>query len=142
MNVRDVMTPNPEMIQSSDTVQKAAELMKDIDVGIVPVFEGDSVVGMLTDRDITVRLVAEGKDPTSAKAGDIMTKDVISCTEDTDAQEAAKIMEDKQIRRLLVTDSQGRVSGVVSLGDLAVSLSQETAGEVIKEVSQPSKPER
>ena len=122
MKVKDVMTQNPEAIRSDDMVVKAAEVMRNIDVGVVPVFEGDKAVGILTDRDIVVRLVAENKDPESTKAAEIMSQDVVSCSDDTDAREAAGMMEEKKLRRLLVKNDQDKVVGVVSLGDLAVSL--------------------
>jgi len=142
MKVKDVMTQNPEAIRSDDMVVKAAEVMRNIDVGVVPVFEGDKAVGILTDRDIVVRLVAENKDPESTKAAEIMSQDVVSCSDDTDAREAAGMMEEKKLRRLLVKNDQDKVVGVVSLGDLAVSLNKEAAGEVIQEVSKPAQPDR
>lgn len=142
MQVKEVMTRDPEKIRPSDPVKKAAELMKQLNVGAVPVVEGDKAVGILTDRDIALRVVAEGKDASATQAGDIMSREVITCSEIVDAIEAAKTMTQKQIRRLLVNDDQGKIVGIVSLGDLATSINTTAAGEVIREVSQPSEPAR
>jgi CBS domain-containing protein len=142
MQVKEVMTRNPEKIRSSDPVKKAAELMKQLNVGAVPVVDGDRAVGILTDRDIALRVVAEGKDASATKAGDVMSREVITCSEIVDAIEVAKTMTRKQIRRLLVNDDQGNMVGIVSLGDLATSINTTAAGEVIREVSQPSEPAR
>jgi CBS domain-containing protein len=142
MKVKETMTRNPEMIRSGDSVIKAAEMMKKMNIGAVPVSEDGGAVGILTDRDIALRLVAEGKDAQKIKAGEIMSKDLVFCMEDEDVKEAAKKMEEKQIRRLMVKDSGGRISGIVSLGDIALSLGQQTAGEVLQEVSKPSQPNR
>lgn len=142
MQVKELMTRNPEKIRASDPVKKAAEMMKHLNVGAVPVVDGDKAVGILTDRDIAVRVVAEGKDTSATKAGDIMSSEVISCSEIVDAIEAAKTMIQKQVRRLVVNDDQGRIVGIVSLGDLATSINTTAAGEVIREVSQPSEPAR
>jgi CBS domain-containing protein len=142
MKIKETMTRNPEIVRSGDSVKKAAELMKQINVGVLPVFDGEGPIGILSDRDIAIRLVAEGKDPVNTKAGDIMSKNIVSCTEDTDVIEAAKLMTQKKVRRLLVKDAQGKLSGIVSLGDLADVLGKEMSGEVIRKVSQPSQPKR
>ncbi|MFO7964114.1 MAG: CBS domain-containing protein [Desulfobacterales bacterium] len=142
MKVNEIMTQNPEFVYSGDSVKRAAEVMRQVNAGAVPIFDGDTAIGILTDRDIAVRLVAEGKDPLNVKAGEIMSKDPVFCSSDADIEEAVRLMEDKQLRRLLVKDAQGKVAGIVSIGDLAVSLDKEKSGEVIKEVSQPSEPER
>jgi CBS domain-containing protein len=142
MQVKEVMTRNPEKISAGDSVLKAAEVMKQLNVGAVPVVDGDKAVGILTDRDIALRVVAEGKDASATKAGDIMSRDVITCSEIVDAIEAARTMTQKQVRRLVVNDDQGKIVGIVSLGDLATSIGTTTAGEVIRDVSQPSEPAR
>lgn len=142
MKVKDIMTPNPEKVQPNDTVQRAAKLMKGVDIGCVPVLENGNVVGMLTDRDIAIRLAAEGKSPADTNVAEIMSGNVIACSEDDDATTAGQMMKQNQLRRLLVKDTQGAIVGVVSLGDLATSLKKEEAGEVIREVSQPAEPAR
>ena len=114
--VKDLMTRSPEIVGSGDPVKKAAELMQKNNVGMVPVFEEDGgAVGILTDRDIALRLVAEGKDPQTTKTADIMSRGVVYCPDDAHASKAARIMEDKKIRRLLVRDSRGKVTGIVSM---------------------------
>lgn len=142
MQVKEVMIRNPEKIGPGDPVKRAAEVMRLLNVGAVPVIDGDKAVGILTDRDIALRVVAEGKDASATKAGDIMSKDVITCSEIVDTIEAARTMTQKQVRRLLVNDEQGKIVGIVSLGDLATSISTTAAGEVIRDVSQPSEPAR
>ncbi|MGH7963538.1 MAG: CBS domain-containing protein [Candidatus Binatia bacterium] len=139
MQLSEVMTPRVEVIPSEATLKDAAQKMKTLDIGPVPVREGDRLVGMLTDRDITVRAVAEGRDPTTTKVREAMTPDVVYCFEDQDVKEAAKLMEEKQLRRLLVLDRDKRLVGIVSLGDLAVSSGDtKLTGETLKQVSEPA----
>ena len=141
MKVKDLMTPGPETVGSGDPVKKAAELMEKNNVGVVPVFdEGGGAIGVLTDRDIALRLVAGGKDPQTTKTGDIMSRAVVYCPDDAHASKAAQIMEEKKIRRLLVRDPRGKVTGIVSLGDLAKGLSKDKAGKLIRQVSKPAAP--
>ena len=141
MMVKDLMTRSPEIVGSSDPVKKAAELMQKNNVGVVPVFEeGGGAIGILTDRDIALRLVAEGKDPVTTRTGDIMSRGVVYCPDDAHASKAAQIMEEKKIRRLLVRDSRGKITGIVSMGDLVMSLSKDKAGKLIREVSKPAAP--
>jgi CBS domain-containing protein len=142
MKVKEAMTRNPEIVRSEDSVKRAAEIMKRLNVGVVPVYNGEDAIGILTDRDIAVRLAADGKDPNNTRSGDLMSRDLITCSENTDATDAAKIMSEKKIRRLLVRDHQGKITGVISLGDIAVSLGSETSGRVIREVSHPAEPKR
>ncbi len=142
MIIKEIMTANPEIVKTQDTVTQAAAVMKKVNIGVVPVFEGDDAVGVLTDRDIAVRVVAEGKDPVGLKVSDIMTRDVQTCNENTDIREAAKVMKQKQVRRLLVKNDQGKVVGMVSLGDLATMIDEKTSGEVLEAISKPARPER
>ena len=143
MQVKEVMTPNVEVIHPDSTLQDAAEKMKTLDVGPLPVCEGDRVVGMITDRDVTVRAVAEGYDPWTTPVRQAMTPEVISCYEDQDVAEAARLMKDKQVRRLLVLSRDQRLVGLVSLGDLAVGLGDEQiSSETLERVSEPNQPNR
>ena len=119
--VRDVMTRTVEKIQPDTTLQEAAKRMEAADVGPMPVVESGRVVGMLTDRDVITRAVAAGRDPQSTRVRDIMTSDVVSCSEDTDIKEAAKLMQENQLKRLVVLDSKQQLAGIVSLADLPVS---------------------
>lgn len=133
---RDVETVNPE-----DTLQEAAEKMRALNVGPLPVTDGDKLVGIITDRDIVVRAVALGHDPSSSRVSDIMSDEVQSCPIDTSIENAAKMMKDKQIRRLLVVDNNQKLVGIVSLGDLSQEVSGRVSGETLEAISEPSAPE-
>lgn len=141
MLVREVMTRGVEVVQPDSTLEEAAAKMERFDIGLLPVCEGDRLVGTLTDRDITVRSVAHGEDPTTDKVRDVMTPDVVYCFEDQDVEEAARLMQEKQVRRLPVLDRDKRLVGIVSLGDLAVETGDEKlAGETLEQVSEPIPP--
>ncbi len=143
MLVRDVMTRGVETIAPTDSLRTAAQKMSALDIGPLPVVEGERVVGMVTDRDITVRATAEGLDPHSTRVRDVMSTEVVSCHEDQDVGQAAQMMRDKQIRRLVVLDRQGRLAGIVALGDLAVETGDEwVAGRALEGVSRPAEPNR
>ena len=143
MWIRDIMTRNVECVWPDDTLQEAALKMKELDVGPMPVCDYDRVVGMLTDRDITVRAVAEGRDPRSTRVRDVMTRNVVSCSEDDAVEEAARLMQERQIRRLLVLDRDKRLIGIVSLGDLAAEAEDPyRMAEVLQDVSVPAMPRR
>ena len=118
MKIRDVMTRDAKLAKPDDTLQDAAKLMKDCDCGVLPVAEGDRLIGMITDRDIAVRAVAEGMGP-SSKVRDAMTQEVKYCFEDEDVSHVCENMGDIQVRRLPVMDRSKRLIGIVSLGDLA-----------------------
>ena len=138
MKVDEVMTRDVTTIQSSDSVRQAAERMRRLGVGAMPVLSGNDVVGIVTDRDIAVRAVALGKNPEETVVGMVMTEDVISCREDDDLDEAVRLMEERQIRRILVMNAEGRIAGILSLGDIAIRLDREKSGEVLREVSEPA----
>jgi CBS domain-containing protein len=141
MKVKDVMTKGAECVTPCTSLQEAASKMKTLDVGPLPVCEGDHLVGMLTDRDITVRAVAEGFGTYMGKVRDVMTPDVVYCFEDQDVQEAARLMQEHQVRRLVVLSRDQRLAGIVSLGDLAVETGGEKlAGETLERVSEPASP--
>src|SRR3954464_6978937 len=118
MLVKEIMTHNVEAVSPGDTLEQAARKMEELDIGPLPVCEGHRVVGMLTDRDITVRATAAGCDPKTTLVCDAMSQDVVCCHEDQDVQEAARLMKEKQIRRLLVMNAANELVGIVSLGDL------------------------
>lgn len=141
--LKDVMTPGVEVIHPNAAVIEAAEKMKTLNVGGIPVCDGDRLVGMLTDRDIVVRMVAEQRDPKGTTVGDAMTPHVAYCFEDEDVQKAGMLMAEKQIRRLVVLNRDKRLVGIVSLGDLAVETdSTRSSGEVLERVSEPAEPRR
>ena len=117
MQVKDVMTRGAECVRPEATLQEAAQKMKSLDVGPLPVCDNDRLAGMLTDRDIVVRAVAEGKDPRTAKVREAMTPEVVYCSEDDDVADVARLMNEKQVRRLPVLDCNRRLVGIVSLCD-------------------------
>jgi CBS domain-containing protein len=132
MLVKEAMTPRAETIGPEETLQAAAQKMRRCNVGALPVSDGDRLVGMITDRDIAIRACAQGKDPTRTPVRQAMTPQVVWCFEDQDTIEAARIMEDKAIRRLMVLDRDERLAGVLTVDDLAAVARQERlAGEVI-----------
>src|SRR3954463_14470446 len=115
MIVKDMMTHNVEVVSPGDTLEQAAGKMEELNVGPIPVCEGHRVVGLITDRDITVRATAAGCEPKTTLVGDAMSQDIISCYEDQDVQDAAKLMQEKQIRRLLIMSRANELVGIVSL---------------------------
>jgi len=139
MLIKDIMTPDVEVVSPGDTLEQAARRMEVLDVGPLPVCEGRRVVGMITDRDITVRATAAGCDPKTTLVHDAMSQEITSCYEDQDVQDAARLMKEKQIRRLLVMNRANELVGIVSLGDLATETGdQGQPGEVLKRVSEPT----
>ena len=141
MLLREMMTDTIEDIAADATLMQAAEKMKRLDIGAIPVRENDRLVGMITDRDIAVRGVAEGHDPRRTPVSEAMSRDICFCYEDDSVESAAKLMEEKQIRRLAVFDRSQRPIGMVSLGDLAVrNHDDRLSGKVLERVSTPSQP--
>lgn len=136
MQVRELMTTDVEVIRPDDTLQTAARMMADLDAGILPVGENDRLVGMITDRDITVRAVAEGQDPGKTTVREAMSEAVRYCFEDEESEEVARKMGTRQVRRLPVLNREKRLVGIVSLGDLVIGGSEEPAREALKEISQ------
>jgi CBS domain-containing protein len=139
MLVNEIMTRDVECIRPDTPLQEAARKMRDLNVGPLPICgDDDRLAGILTDRDITVRAVAEGKDPRTTPVRDIMSRGIVYCFEDQDVTQAARLMEEKQIRRVLVLNRDKRLVGIVSLGDLAVDThDHELAGEALEAVSEP-----
>jgi CBS domain-containing protein len=125
MQVRDVMTRGAECVTPFSTLQEAARKMRELDVGPLPVCQDDRLVGMITDRDITVRATADGCDPKTTRVEDVLTPGVVYCFEDQDVQDAAGLMTTNQVRRLVVLNHEKRLVGIVSLGDLAVETGDE-----------------
>jgi CBS domain-containing protein len=143
MQLKEVMTRDVEVIHPNASLAEAADKMGALDVGPLPVCDGYRLVGMITDRDIAVRATAAGRDPKTTRVRDAMTEDVVYGFEDQDVREAARIMEEKQIRRLVVLDRDKRLVGIVSLGDLATDAGDDRlSGEVLERVSEPAEPDR
>jgi CBS domain-containing protein len=137
MKLTDIMTHGVEIISPDTTVADAADTMRNLDLGALPVCDGTRLVGMLTDRDIIIRAVAEGRDPTQTRVSSCMTPDVIYCFQDQEAEEAEKLMQEKQIRRLPILDRDKQLVGILALADIATKTDDaaETA-RTIREISQ------
>jgi CBS domain-containing protein len=141
--LKDVMTPGVEVIHPDAALEDAAHKMKTLNVGVIPVCDGDRLVGMLTDRDIVVRVIAERRDPKRTTVKEAMTSQVTYCFEEDGVQEAGMLMVEKDIRRLVVLNREKRLVGIVSLGDLAVHTNDtQLSGEVLEYVSEPARPTR
>jgi len=133
--VREVMTSNPCSIDADKSVAYAAKMMRDEDVGIAPIVEGDRLVGVLTDRDIAVRVVAEGRDPEQVKAAEVASRDVVTLDPEQDLDEALRLMARHQVRRLPVVEEDGRLVGVVAQADVARVADERHTGEVVEQIS-------
>ncbi|MEO6004103.1 MAG: CBS domain-containing protein [Opitutus sp.] len=140
MKIREMMTKETRSVSPDTPVIEAAGLMRLHDIGVVPVLEGDHIVGMLTDRDIVVQLVADGDDPRSTPVSQVMSTGSISVFEDQTVDEAVQLMQKFQVRRLPVLDRTSKLVGIVSLGDIAVDVHAGLSGKVLKEVSEPAQP--
>ena len=135
MKVRDAMHKGAEWAEVGTPVTTLAVRMRDLDVGAIPIGENDRLVGMVTDRDIAIRAVAAGKDATKLVARDVMSKGIVFCRDTEDVEDAVRIMEQKQIRRLPVLDENKRMVGMLSLGDVAHCASHEISGETLSAVA-------
>jgi CBS domain-containing protein len=141
--LREVMTTNVTTLLPSATVQDAAQQMKTLNVGSIPICKHNQLVGMLTDRDIVVRVIAERHNPETQRVQDVMTPQVDYCYEDQDVEEAAQVMQDRQVRRLPIIDRDNQLVGIVSLGDLAVKTNEEkTMAQALEQISLPAEPRR
>ena len=136
MKVSEAMTRDVRVANPDQSIREAARTMAEIDTGVLPVGESDRLVGMITDRDIAIRAVAEGKGP-DTPVREVMTQDVKYCFEDEDTDHVARNMADQQVRRLPVVNRDKRLVGILSLGDLAVMQGAGPAGEALTGVSQP-----
>jgi len=140
MKVRDVMTKSVVTVSPDDTIKNAAEIMQRHNIGSVPVVDNTGLVGILTDRDIVVRNIAQGQDPFSTPVKNIMTSQVMTANPEEDVHSVSKKMSTQQIRRVPVVENQ-KVVGMVSLGDIATTgLTNMEASEALAEISKPSKP--
>ena len=140
MNCREVMTDNPVCCLPSDTVSQAARIMRREDVGPVPVVNDDQhkqLIGIVTDRDLALKVVAESRDPNHTMVSDVMTSTIIACRETDDASTAIKAMEEHQIRRVPVVDAEGKIVGIISQADVANRIREpKKIAEVVHEISQ------
>ena len=135
--IRDIMTANPETVSEKDSVRDAARIMKQRDTGIVPVVNGKKIIGLITDRDIVVRLVAEGKDVANARVNEVMTKNVRSVHDDASVDDVLRVMKGSEVRRVPVVNKNDEIVGIVSIGDLAVETNQDDkVGKAIEDISE------
>jgi CBS domain-containing protein len=134
-SIQDVMTQNPCAIDADQPVSYAAKMMRDEDVGLAPVIQRGRLIGTLTDRDITVRVVAEGNDPQAVSVREVASTDVVTVDPREDLDEALKLMARHQVRRLPVVDQHGRLVGVVAQADVAEEAKAKKVGELVEEIS-------
>lgn len=135
--IRDVMTANPECVSEKDSIRDVARIMKDQDTGVVPVVEGKKIIGLITDRDIVVRGLAEGKNLENVRVNELMTKSVRSVREDATLNEALEMMSNAEIRRVAVVNGNDELVGIVSLGDIASQGNQDgKVGKAVEQISE------
>lgn len=136
-SIRDVMTPNPECVSEQDSIRDAARIMKNQDTGVVPVVDGKRIIGMITDRDIVVRGIAEGKDVSSVRVNELMTKHVRSVRETATVNEALDLMSGAEIRRVPVVNDRDEIVGIVALGDIARETNADgKVGKTVENISE------
>jgi CBS domain-containing protein len=135
-NIRDVMTSNPCSIDAKRSVAYAAKMMREEDVGLAPIVEDDKLIGLLTDRDIAIRVVAEGRDPDQVKVRDVASTQLITVDPQQDLDEALRMMAKHQVRRLPVVEEDGRLVGVVAQADIAREGDDSRTGHLVEEISQ------
>jgi CBS domain-containing protein len=138
MQVKDIMSKKVTWVGPDLPLNQAAKKMLDLDIGCLPVGKDDRLVGMITDRDIACRAVAQRRDPAKTTVSDAMSKGISYCFDDEDIEEAAQLMEKKQIHRLPVLNRKKRMVGILSLGNIALHASHELTGEVVEAVSRRS----
>lgn len=135
--VRDIMTPDPACVSEKDNIREVARIMAREDTGVVPVVEGKKVIGMITDRDIVVRLVAEGKDPSNASVKEAMTRNVRAVKEDSSVSDVLDVMSKSQVRRVPVVNDRDEIVGIVSMGDVAEKTNQDDkVGKTVENISE------
>ena len=135
--IRDIMTANPRTVSEKDTVLQVARIMRDSDTGVVPVVDGKKIIGLVTDRDIVVRAIADGKDLDSVSVTDVMTKSVRSVKEDSTVDEVLNLMGSAEIRRVPVVNGNNEIVGIVSIGDLSTKTSKDNkVGKTVESISE------
>jgi len=136
--IREVMSKSVEVVSPHAKLSEVAQRMKSHDVGAIPICDGRRLQGMITDRDIVTRVLAENRDPNNTRALDVMSKEVLYCFEDQSVKEAAELMQQRKVRRLIVLDRSKNLVGIVSLGDIAAEAGREAlAGETLSEIAEP-----
>lgn len=133
--IRDLMTRSPRTIDTGGSAVDAARMMRDEDVGLIPIVESDHLVGTVTDRDIAVRLVAEGKSPEKTRVADIASRELVTIDPGQDVDEALRLMSKHQVRRLPVVEEDGKLVGIVAQADIAKHVSAAQTGDVVEKIS-------
>jgi CBS domain-containing protein len=133
--IRDLMTRSPRTVDTAGSAADAARLMRDEDVGLIPIVESDRLVGTITDRDIAVRLVAEGKSPEKTRVADIASRELVTIDPDQDVDEALRLMAKHQVRRLPVVEEDGKLVGIVAQADIAKHVPAVQTGDVVEKIS-------
>ena len=137
MKVQEIMSQNVECIEPETLIAKAAEKMRERDIGFLPICESDRLIGTVTDRDITIRSVAEGRDPRLAPVREIMTQSVFYSYDDDDVERVGKYMQERDVHRMLILNRQKRLVGVITIGDIAkASGAKELAGETLGDIAE------
>ena len=134
-NIRELMTKEPHALASGATVMEAARLMRDEDMGIVPVVDGDKLVGTVTDRDIAIRVVAEGRSPETVTVGEIASRELVTIDPQQELDEALRLMARHQVRRLPVVEEDGKLVGIVAQADIARNASDVQTGDLVEDIS-------
>lgn len=143
MKAKEIMTSDFEMIEATSPLTAASQKMKSLNVGVLPIREGTKLIGLVTDRDIVVRGLAEKRDPSSTQVKDIVSSHLACCSEEDDVEDAAKLMKEKKVRRLIVCDQNRTPTGIISLGDIAAKAKQDQlAGATLESISEPAAPTR
>jgi CBS domain-containing protein len=135
-SVQDLMTANPRTIASDGSVVEAAKIMRDEDVGLVPIVDADRLVGTITDRDIAIKVIAEGKDGRSTTVGEVASRDLVTVDPQQDLDEALRLMAQHQVRRLPVVEEDGRLVGILAQADVAREATPQQTGRVVEEISE------
>lgn len=139
MQLKEIMTADVEVIRPDSSIADAAKKMRSLDVGSLPVCDGERLLGMVTDRDITIRATADGRDPNNTLVRDCMSREIVYCFEDQSAEEAERLMQEKQIRRLPVLTREKQLAGIIALGDLATKTDDvQQVGRTVREISEPA----
>ena len=133
--VHEVMTDRPRAVTPETTVSEAAQLMKSDDIGSLPILDGEQLAGMVTDRDIVIRAVAEGKDPRGMPVREVASRELVKVHADEDLSSALQLMASHQVRRLPVVDDDGRLVGILAQADVAVEAKEKAVGEMVEEIS-------
>ena len=141
--LKDIMTTHVDVIAPDALAEDAATKMKGLNVGAITVCDGEKLVGMITDRDLVLRVMAEHRDPKKSRVSEAMSSDILFCYEDDDVEKASRMMSQKQIRRLPILSTGKKLVGIVSLGDLAVhGTDSQMSGKILEQVSSPAQPRR